>query len=184
MNDLTAAERYAEALFELAKPNGEDRAYEDELTAFSAALRGAPETEKFFLNPHVGLPQKREMLERVYPLKRTVSYTLLNFFTILLQKNRFQLVHEIAAHFKKIADTAQGEGRATIRSAVPLKAADAAEMVSRLEKKAGCKLRISKEVDPALIGGVVVKMDYQILDGSVLNEITILKKQLTAARTL
>ena len=180
MKDLLAAERYAKALFEIVIPLLMDREIEAELIAFSEALKSAPEIEKFLSNPYFKLEEKKNLLERTYS-KQTI---LLNFFTLLLEKNRFDLIHEIAIRFKKIADAFQGEGTVEIKTAVALDAKFEQAIVTRLEKIAGYKITVKKEVDPSLLGGVIVKIENKVLDGSVKSKIENLKKELIKIRTL
>jgi len=184
MKDLVAAERYAEALFEIAWRDRKDREYEEALFNLSKALKDDPAVDRFLQNPSVDVEAKKNCLKRIYPDKSDVSAALVSFFMLLLTRNRFGLVHEIATVFKKLADHAQGEGTAEIKSAVPLEPQAEARITAELERMAGYKLRVSKTVDPGLLGGVVVKMDYKIFDGSVINKIHRLSGELVAASSI
>lgn len=185
VKDLLVADRYAAALFEIARLIHQDEAIEAELENLSKALKNLPALEKTLSNPHFKTEQKRKFLQKLYQERKEPFYeTLLDFFTLLFEKNRFELIHEIAVSFKRIADEAQGQGTAEIRSAVALDAAREAQIVSRLEKIAGYKIQVKKEIDPALVGGVVVKIKNKIIDGSVKNQIDGLKKELTRVRSI
>ena len=185
MKDLLVAERYAQALFEISRLTHEDAEIEAELESFSAALKKKPEIEKFLLNPHLKLEQKRDFLSRIFQSREHPFYeTLLNFFTILFQKNRFHLIHEIAVGFRRIADEAQGQGVAEIKSACALDPRLEAKIVSRLEKIAGYRITVKKELDPKLIGGVSVKVKNKVMDGSVKHKIDSMKKELLKIRSI
>ncbi len=185
VKDLLAAGRYAQALFEISRLTHEDSEIEAELESFSAALKKSPEIDKFLTNPLLKLDQKRDFLGRIFQERRYPYYeTLLNFFTILFQKNRFHLIHEITVSFKRIADEAEGRGVAEIRSARTLDSKFEAMIVSRLEKIAGYRIQVKKEVDPKLIGGVFVKVRNKVIDGSVKHKIDSLKKELTKIRAV
>lgn len=182
---IQAAERYARALFEIARLVHKDEEIEAELEAFSAALTASPALEKFFLNPQVKTAEKRELLLKIYQERNHEIYEqLLNFFTILFEKNRFDLVHDITVIFKRIADEAQGQGTAEITSAVPLDARAEAAIVERLEKMAGYKIEIKKAVDASLIGGVIVRIKNKVVDGSIHHKIGEMKKELTKIGSL
>lgn len=184
MKDLLAAERYARALFDIARLTHADMEFEEELGSLSEALEASPEIQKFLENPNLKVEVKRSFLEKIYQERKQPIYEdLLNFLTLLLEKNRFDLIHEITENFKRIADEAQGEGTAEITSAVALNEKTEKLIVSRLEKMAGYKINVKKEVDPALIGGVVVKIKNKIWDGSVKGRIQKLRKQLLKIRT-
>ena len=120
-----------------------------------------------------------KFLQKIYQEKRHEVYgVLLNFFTLLLEKRRFHLIHEIAVTFKRIADEAQGQGVAEIRSAVELSADTQARLVSKLEKLAGYKITVKKEVDRSLIAGVVIRVKNKVIDGSIRHHLDHLKKEL------
>ncbi len=179
LKDLLVAERYARALFEIARDMRRDEEIEAELEGISGALTADPGLERLFSNPYLKTDQKRKFLQKIYQERRHDYYeTLLDFFTVLLEKNRFMLIHEITKSFKRIADEAQGQGVAEICSAVPLKPEHESLIVSRLEQIAGYKITVKKEVDSALIAGIVVKIKNKIIDGSVKFKIDSLKKEL------
>lgn len=181
VKDLLVAERYARALFEIARTLHRDEEIEAELENFSEALKKDPGLEKIFDNPSVKIEDKRKFLQRLYQERREEYYeTLLDFLTVLLEKNRFTLIHEIAKSFKRIADEAQGQGVAEIWSATPLDARHEAVLVGQLERIAGYKITVKKEVDPRLVGGVAVRVKNKIIDGSVKFQIERLKKELTS----
>ena len=185
IKDLLAARRYALALFEIARDLHKDQEIENELETLSAALKAEPHIERFFANPGLKLSEKREFLGRLYQERnREVYEHLLNFFLVLFEKNRFYLIHEIAVEFKRIADEAQGQGVAEIRSAVPLKAEARRVIVDRLERLAGYKITVSSVIDPSLIGGVMVKVRNRVIDDTVANKIHLFKKELTKIQSI
>lgn len=195
VKDLLAAHRYAKALFEIARDTHQDEVIEVELENLSASLKATPEIEKFLTNPRLKLAEKRAFLGRLYqerPAKpemilsgpTPVHDILLNFFLVLFEKNRFYLIHEIAVHFKRVADEAQGQGVAEICTAVPLKADAQAAITSRLEKIAGYKITVRNKVDPTLIGGVMVKVRNKVIDDTVRFKIDMFKKELTKVQSI
>ncbi len=178
--DVLAATRYAQALFEIARSLHQDEEIEAELESFSAALKAATQIEKFFNSPHLSSEQKRKFLQKIYQERSHEIYgVLLNFFTLLMEKQRFHLIHEIAVTFRRIADEAQGQGVAEIRSVVELDADTQARLVSKLEKLAGYKITVKKEIDPSLIAGVVIRVKNKVIDGSIKHRLDHLKKELT-----
>ena len=183
--DLLVAQRYAQALFEIARQMHQDHLIEAELESVSTALKQNASIEKFLANPSLNTDEKRKLLQRIYQERNQEIYEiLLNFFTILFEKNRFYLIHDIAVYFKKIADEAQGQGIAEVHSARPITADSERQIVSRLEKLAGYKIAVKNVIDPSLIGGVVVKMRNKVIDDSVKNKIQLMKKELTKVQSI
>lgn len=185
MKDLLAAERYAQALFDIAKLTHKDIEILAELEAFSDAVRTSPEIQKFLSNPYYDNEAKRKLLAKIYQERFHAEFELvLNFFSVLLEKNRFSLIHEIVRRYKMIVDRDKGIGTALVRTAVPLDAEAEKRIVERLEKIAGYKIEVKKEVDPGLLGGVLVKVRHQVIDGSVKSRIENLKKELIKIRAI
>lgn len=185
VKDLLVADRYATALFEIARVLHKDEEIEAELESLSRALQDDPALEKSFANPSLKAEEKRKFLQKIYQERKEPFYeTLLDFFSLLFEKDRFNMIHAIAVSFKRIADEAQGQGVAEIRSAVPLSQVSEAAIVSRLEKIAGYKIVVKKEVDPSLVGGVVVKVKNKIIDGSVRYKIDMMKSELMKIRNI
>ena len=183
--DLLVAQRYARALFELACETKKDELFEAELESLSAALKASPEIEKFLANPSIRTDEKGRFLEKLYQQPGKASEkVLLDFFKLLFKKHRFYLIHDIADSFKRIADVSQGQAVAELHSASMLKPEAARLIVERLERKAGVKITAKNLVDPSLIGGVVVKMNNKVIDGSVSNSLRQIKKALTKSQSI
>ena len=84
MKDLLAANRYAQALFDIARGLHKDEEIEAELESFSDALTRDPKIEKFLNSPHLDLNQKKKFLGKIYQKRIHQIYEeLLNFFIIL-----------------------------------------------------------------------------------------------------
>ena len=183
--DLLASHRYAQAIFEIAREAGEDEYVESELEALSQALKSTPGIERFLGNPAVGQAEKRRIIERIFKGKGSkTDENLIRFLLLLFAKGRFYLIHDVAVHFRKIADESQGQGVAEIRSAVSLKPEHQAAIVSRIEKISGKKMTVYAQVDESLIGGVVVKIGNKVIDDSTRTKISNFKKELTKIQSI
>ena len=183
--DLLAAYRYARALFELANEQGEDEHVEAELEALSAALKASPAVERFLSNPALGKEEKRSMIGRIFHGgKSKIDEVLVNFLSLLFSKNRFYLIHDVAAHYRKIADESQGQGVTEIRSATPLSAEQQGGIVSRIQNVMGKKMTVHASVDASLLGGVVLNVGNKVIDDTVSNKIQLFKKELTKIQSI
>lgn len=180
MNELVIADRYASALFEIARSSGEEAAIGAELSSFAAALKASPELEKFFQNPHFSLEDKEKTLKDLYQKHAgPAQHTLVRFFALLLKKHRFYLVYDVSSIYKKIVDESHEEAVVHIQSAVLLPSEAKRQIVSRMERIAGSAIDVRQEVVPSMIGGVIVRFRNKVLDGSVKNKIRFFQKELT-----
>ena len=183
--DLLAANRYAAALFELAVADRHDIEMQAELTALSSALKKSPHLEKFFHNPYFSTEEKEKLLDKLYKKDGSTPQTALaRFLKLLLEKNRFDLIHEIVESFKRVSSQSHGEAVAEVRTAAPLNSQSELALVSRLEKMTSVKITVKKEIDPALIGGVSVRIKNKVWDGTVRSQIDLFKRELTKINTI
>ena len=181
MKDLLAVQRYTAALFELARETRTEGEIMTELLSFSEALKSSTDLENFFESPRFTAKEKESCLEKIFTKSGPAHETLVRFLSLLLNKNRFGLLHEIAQCFKGMEEEEGGEGVALVKTVMPLDAEHERTILRHLERIQGYKLRVEKKLDPSLVGGVYVKFKNKILDGSVRNKIGVLKKELMSA---
>ena|SRR2546430_12286711 len=171
----SAARRYAEALLALS-PN--ERAVAD--------LRGSLEklapvfdrvTVAGLRDPSVPMKQRVEALTSALRSEPEVVRSLM---VLLLETDRIALVPQIALAFGDLVDRREGIAKARITTAVPLKEPEQRELVNRLERESGRKLRATFAVDPLLIGGAKVQIGDHLIDSSVRAKLVALGRQLAS----
>jgi F-type H+-transporting ATPase subunit delta len=171
----SAARRYAEALLALS-PN--ERAVAD-LRASLEKL--APVFDRVTVaglrDPSVPMKQRVEAVNAALRGEPDVTRSLL---VLLLETDRIALVPQIALAFGDLVDRREGIAKARITTAVPLKEPDQRELVNRLERESGRKLRATFAVDPALIGGAKVQIGDHLIDSSVRTKLVALGRQLAS----
>ena len=171
----SAARRYAEALLALS-PN--ERAVA-ELRASLEKL--APVFDRVTVaglrDPSVPTKQRVDALTAALRGEPDVVRSLM---VLLLEADRIALVPQIALAFGDLVDRREGIAKARITTAVPLREPEQRELVSRLERESGRKLRASFAVDPALIGGAKVQIGDHLIDSSVRAKLIALGRQLAS----
>lgn len=170
--------KYALALFKSA--NGKLDGYFSEAKELLSLWQAEPNFSRLLVAPHLLTEEKKAFLERF--LKGRVDSVWLGFFTLLIDKGRIGAFPQIAENFILLAEEAKGIVRARVQSAVPLAPPQAESLRTRLEKKTGLKVVILPEVKPELLGGMVVILKDQIIDGSVRQRLTELREQLLAVK--
>jgi F-type H+-transporting ATPase subunit delta len=103
-----------------------------------------------------------------------------NFVKVLVANNDLRLFDQIAQEFHKIDLNRQGIKQVNVRSAHPLTKENEKAILAELNKLAKTKFEVKQEVDERLIGGVVIKMDDQVLDTTVKNQLEQLKDHLVS----
>jgi F-type H+-transporting ATPase subunit delta len=171
----SAARRYAEALLALAP---------DERTVAELRLsldKLAPVFDRVTVaglrDPSVPTNQRAEALRSALQGEPDTVRSLL---VLLLESDRIALVPQIAMAFGDLVDRREGVAKARITTAVELQETARNELLRRLEKTSGTKLRATFAVDPTLIGGAKVQIGDHLIDASVHAKLTALRRQLAS----
>lgn len=162
----TIARPYAEALFSVAiTAAGVDTAKVQAQLTLLASVAAHADVQELVKNPNVSREQVLATVTAA--VKDPLSTPVANFLATVVQNGRTALLPEIASQFASLKNASEGASDAHITSAFELSAAQLADLTSSLQKKFGLALKPTVSVDPALIGGVRVKVGDQVLDTSV-----------------
>ncbi|MCL6639524.1 MAG: F0F1 ATP synthase subunit delta [Firmicutes bacterium] len=172
------ASRYAEALYDIAaRENMVDR-IEQELKALEAILNENEDLKKVLFHPQITAADKKEFLQKLFTGK--ISEVTANFLALLVDRRREVFFGDIAAEFVKKANAQRNIVAAQVTSAVAMNDKEKAELDKILARLTGKKVQTSFDVDPSLIGGVVVRIGDKIIDGSIRTRLSALKERLKA----
>lgn len=169
--------RYASALVDLALEKGQQDVVREELGYFSEVMRTVPSIALVFANPAVTKPEKERVLDALLQRTRPTPLTE-NFLRLLVKNDRFQHLEEIHAAFLRELDNRMGIVTADVISARPLTDEQFQLLRRRLEQLTGKRVRIRASAEPALIGGVVVRIGSEVYDGSIQTQLEHVRRQL------
>ena len=176
MRESRVADRYAHALFELALAKG----LLDNLALELMQLKAFYDRDKKFLAflqaPQVLTEEKIKLVKTLFASR--VSPSLVSFLLLLIEKNRIEFLDQIAAAFEKRLEDYRGLIKAVVTTAVPIDDNYKKLLQARLEKKTGKKIEIVHKLDSGIIGGIIVQLNYQVIDRSVRHELSALKHDL------
>ncbi len=176
----TIAERYAGALFELAKANNEVENVERSLDGFLETLHNSPDLMRFVRSPVFSGGDQQLGLSLI--LKAAGSTGLVRDFLLVLARNRrLFAVESVVKSFKALAAKDRGEVEAAIISAVPLTDAHFQDLTDTLRQKLGKSPKLTVTVDPKLLGGLIVKVGSQMIDTSLRTKLKNLEKAMKEA---
>jgi F-type H+-transporting ATPase subunit delta len=173
----TAARRYAEAAFEVAKRDDTLEAWRAELDA-AAAIVGDERVARMLGNPAVPLETRFEMAEATFGT--VVNRPVLNLIGLMLRRGRIHELPRIAAEFRRLDNARQGITIATAISAAPLGTDEIRALTERMEQFTGGRVELEVQVDPSLLGGVVVRVGDRLIDGSVRGRLERLRTELVS----
>ena len=173
----TIARPYAEAAFKLAAAQGK-------LAEWSAALANlAAVAADARVRAAVGdpnLPAAKAAGLIIAILAGKLSGDAENFVRVLADNGRLGVVTEIRAHFEALKNEREGTLEAEIHTAFDMAPAQVADLVARLEKSSGRKVKARVSVDQSLIGGVKVVIGDKVIDGSARAQLSALENALKA----
>ncbi|HEX8980240.1 MAG TPA: F0F1 ATP synthase subunit delta [Parasulfuritortus sp.] len=160
----TIARPYAEAVARLAKEGSNWQAWSDMLTA-AAQVACDPQVSALAGNPSVPSERVADVIVAICGDRLNVEGV--NFVRLLAENKRFDSLAEIVRLFEEIKAELEGVLEARITTAYPLSAEQMAGLVAKLEAKFDRKIEATQEVDPELIGGVVIQVGDEVMDASV-----------------
>jgi len=175
------ARRYARALLQVADAKGKATALElrDELRDFAAQLDAHPALRRTLARPGLPLEPKRRIVLALAEQAQT-SPLVRKLIEVLATRDRLALLGEVAAAYVELANAARGVVTAQVVSAVPLAAAQQQALEQALAG-AGGSVELTNEVEPSLVGGLVIRMAGRTYDGSVRTRLNALRRRLAAA---
>ena len=173
----TVARPYAEAAFKLADEAGALARWSEMLGAL-AAVAEDPRVRQAAADPRLSDAQRAGLFIAV--LGNRLTGEAENFVRLLAHNDRLELLPEIRAQFEVLKDEREGVVEATVQSAFELTGAQLKDIVARLEKKTGRKVRPHVSVDRELIGGVKIVLGDKVIDGSARAQLAALETALKA----
>jgi F-type H+-transporting ATPase subunit delta len=172
------AEVYARALFEAAKEHDVLDRVRDELGEFAEALEDNRSLQVFLFSPYFSSDEKRDGVKKIVSDadERTV-----NFLELLAERHRMPALFRIKREFDSLWAEENQLLPVTVTSAVELDEGLVEEIGKRIQDQTGRKVELSTNVDPDVLGGLMVRVGNMVLDGTVRNRLERLRKQVTKA---
>ncbi|MNC34865.1 ATP synthase subunit delta [compost metagenome] len=180
--DLTAAKRYARALYEAsAERNVVDQALA-EFKEASGVLDSNPDLTRVLDHPNVDTSAKVELIKNVFASH--VSPLVLNTLVLLVERKRTELISVVYEQFVKTAGEALGRADAVVYSPKPLTEQETALVAERFAAVTGKKIQITNIVDEGLLGGIKVRIGDMLYDGSLQGKLNRLAKSMQTSHAL
>ena len=162
MASRLSGQRYAQAIFELAQENEQLEQWDQELRLAADVL----EDEEFalFLS-HADVPQERkitaieEVLSESHPLVR-------NLVSLLVNRGGVSAMRDVQEGYGRLLDDHLGRQRVEVTTAVALEPVELERITEFVAQLVGREVVISASVDESILGGLIVQIGDQLLDGS------------------
>lgn len=170
-----AAKRYAQAILETAQANGTAAQVAQDMALIAQTVKGNKELENFISSPNIKGEIKENALKEVFA---TVQPLTVGLFHLLFENNRFDILTAIADQFKLQFDEANGIEVATVTTAFAIDAELEAKVLAKAKEFSNKQLTLKNIVDPAIIGGFILRIGDKQYNASVAARLLSLKREL------
>ena len=172
------AQVYARSLFEVAQEQGKLDIVREELGQITEALEENAELRLFFFSPYFSTDEKRDGLRRTVTDADPVT---MNVLDILVENHRLPVLPRLRREYERRWRDANNLLPVTVTSAVELDDAVVERIGDEIGRQTGRTVELTREVDPSIVGGFVVRVGNAILDASIKNRLDNLRKQIVRA---
>lgn len=172
------AQVYSRALFQVAQERDALDELRDQLAEFADALDQNRELSVFFFSPYFSTEEKKEGLEKAVT---GADEALTNFLGLLIEKHRMPLIHRIRRQFDELWAEENRLLPVAVTSAVELDKATVKKLGDEIGEQTGRKIDLASNVDPDILGGIVVQVGNSVLDASIRHRLEQLRRQVAKA---
>ena len=172
------AQVYSRSLFEVAKEQDKLDAIRDQLGEFTDALNDNRDLQVFLFSPYFSTVEKKEGLHKVLD---GADPAFANFLDLLVEKHRMPALFRIRRQFE---ERWQEENRllpVQVTSAIELDDETVEQISSSIAEQTDRRIELSTEVNPEILGGIVLRVGNSILDASIRNRLEQVRRQLARA---
>jgi F-type H+-transporting ATPase subunit delta len=168
------AQVYARSLFEVATEHDKLDVVRDQLGEFAEALDASHELQMFFFSPYFSTDEKQAGLRRTVT---DADESFLNFLSLLLENHRMPVIFRVRREYDRLWREANQLLAVQITSAVQLDPSVAERVGDEIGRQTGRTVELTSNVDPEILGGIVVRVGNSIIDASIRTRLDNLRKQ-------
>jgi F-type H+-transporting ATPase subunit delta len=176
MEEIAAV--YARSFFEVAKEQDKLDLLREQLGEFADALEQTRELQVFFFSPYFSTAEKQDGLDRAVS---GADAAFVNFLKLLIENHRMPVVFRIRREYDRLWEQENKLLPVRVTSAVELDKKTVSQIGDKIAEQTGRKVDLSSEVDPDILGGIVVRVGNSILDASIRNRLEQLRRQVARA---
>lgn len=176
MRETTVARSYAEALLELAVAEEAVEEYDRQFGLVAELIRSEENLRVFLETPRIDADEKKRIVDEAF--RGNIPDRLLRFLFVVIDKRRQRLLPAMAAEFSDLADAHFGRLKVEITTAIEPDEALREQLRERLGRALQRDVLPRYRVNPAILGGVIVRVEDRIMDGSIRHRLHSLRRQL------
>ena len=179
MRDETVARNYAETLFELASRNDALQEYGDAVQMVSSLLETDPKFRLFLETPRIDDDEKKAVVTKAF--SESLPKHVVNFVLVTIDKRRQRLLRSISQQYHALLDAHMGREHVQVTVARAPDETTQKMIAEKLSAALGKEAIPHIQVDPGIVGGLVVHTGDTIYDGSIRRRTEGMRRRLLAA---
>ncbi len=169
---------YARSLFEVASERDALDGVREQVGQFADAVSENPDLQVFFFSPYFSTEEKKDALGN---LLDGADEAVTNFLELLVEKHRMPAIFRIRRELDSLWADANQLLPVTITSAIELDSSTVEGIGKAIGEQTGRKVELTANVDPDVLGGIVLRVGNSILDASIRNRLEQLRRQVAKA---
>ena len=166
--------RYALALYRVAEEKGKVDQFLDELKMIVGLISQDENLKTLIEHPSISTSNKKKFLENIF--KGKIEEDVLSFIKLLLEKGRILEIGSMLKQMEAIYLEKHNTSIAEVKTVIPMLEDEKSELVNNLQKKFKRTIILKEELDAGILGGIFVKIDNEVIDGTVKSKIEEMKK--------
>lgn len=169
-----AAIRYAKAILDIAQTSGKAEAVNNDMKDIVVSVADSAELKEFLSNPVIKMDVKKSALSEIFSNVQSETNSL---FNLLFENKRFEILPAIASEYNKLFDESNGIEVAKVTTAVPITPELQAKVLAKIAEFSNKKITLENIVDPAIIGGFILRVGDKQFNASVAGKLNELKRE-------
>jgi F-type H+-transporting ATPase subunit delta len=172
------AQVYARSLFDVSKEHDKLDDVRDQVGQFTDVLAETHDLQVFFFSPYFSTAEK---VEGLHSALDDADETVVNFLELLIEKHRMPALFRIRREFDALWEHENRRLPVHVTSAIELDESTVKQIGDAIGEQTGQRIDLTSNVDPDILGGIVLRVGNSILDASIRNRLEKLRKQVAKA---
>ena len=181
MNDVTIGRNYAETLLVLAKREDQQEEWGTLIESIARAMQEDQTLKTFLESPKLAASRKIEILAKA--LGKRVPPVFLRFLETVIMKRRQMVIPEIASEYRALIDQSEDRVHANVTVAREPAEPERDALKRQLSRLFGKRVVPHFSINPAILGGVIIKVGDTVIDGSLRRRLASLRSRMLATAT-
>lgn len=181
MVNTKVAQKYAQALLDVAQTSNTVDAVGEQLQKAVELTEAVPQLLAVFQHPRISRDRKKQLVQRFFT-DPDYSPLMRDFLSLLIDRKRAGLLPAIQRCYVELVHELRNLMPARVTTAIPLSEAERAMILQRLRELTGRDIILQADVDPHILGGLVIRVGGHLIDGSLTSHLEQVKERLKQTR--